>query len=267
MNRSEQLIMKALDQPDFIRLDLREEADSTNRIAKQMGQEGASEGYLVIADRQTAGRGRLGRSFSSPKGTGLYMSLLLRPDMPASEAVRITAAAAVATAEAVNVLSGAAAGIKWVNDLYLNGRKICGILTESVLGNNGDKPDYAVLGIGVNVAEPDGGFDASIADKAGAVFKRGQMPEGFRERLAAEIVNRFLPYYRNLFGEELLKRYREWSILSGKEVYVYRTFAEKEEGKLAEVLGIEADFGLRVRFTDGTEEVLSTGEVSIRQKQ
>ncbi|MBO4697157.1 MAG: biotin--[acetyl-CoA-carboxylase] ligase [Lachnospiraceae bacterium] len=267
MNRNEQLIMNALDQPDFIRLDLREEADSTNRIAKQMGQDGAPEGYLVIADRQTAGRGRLGRSFSSPKGTGLYMSLLLRPDMPASEAVRITAAAAVAAAEAVNALSGADAGVKWVNDLYLNGRKICGILTESVLGSNGDKPEYAVLGIGINLTEPEGGFDASIADKAGAIWKRGEMPDGFRERLAAEIVNRFLPYYRNLFGAELLKRYRELSVLPGKEVLVYRTFAEKEEGKPAKVLGIEEDFGLLVRFEDGTEEVLSTGEVSLKWKQ
>ncbi|MBO4324357.1 MAG: biotin--[acetyl-CoA-carboxylase] ligase [Lachnospiraceae bacterium] len=258
--------MKALDQPDFIRLDLREEADSTNRIAKQMGLDGVPEGYLVIADRQTAGRGRLGRSFASPKGTGLYMSLLLRPDMPASEAVRITAAAAVAAAEAVNALSGADAGIKWVNDLYLNGRKICGILTESVLGSSG-KPEYAVLGIGINLTEPDGGFDVSIADKAGAIWKRGEMPEGFRERLAAEIVNRFLPYYRNLFGAELLKRYRELSVLTGKEVLVYRTFMEKEEGRAAEVLGIEADFGLRVRFEDGTEEILSTGEVSLKWKQ
>ena len=243
------------------------EKDSTKQaIAKIERDYGVPEGYLVIADRQTAGRGRLGRSFASPKGTGLYMSLLLRPDMPASEAVRITVAAAVAAAEAVNALSGADAGIKWVNDLYLNGRKICGILTESVLGSS-DKPEYAVLGIGINLTEPDGGFDASIADKAGAIWKRGEMPEGFRERLAAEIVNRFLPYYRNLFGAELLKHYRELSVLTGKEVLVYRTFMEKEEGRAVEVLGIEEDFGLRVRFEDGTEEILSTGEVSLKWKQ
>lgn len=266
MNEREKIISEYLNQPERIRLDLREEVDSTNLLARQMGAQGTPEGYLAIADCQTAGRGRLGRTFQSPQGTGLYMSLLLRPDMPSCDTVRITTAAAVAVSEAVTELCGQEARIKWVNDIWLNDRKVCGILTESVLKNDCGKPDYAVLGIGVNLTEPEGGFDASIAGIAGALWKRGQAPENARERLAAAIVNRFLVYYGDLYNPEILSRYRAYSLMPGRMVEVYDTFAEKGDGRPAEALGIDDDFGLQVKYADGRVETLSTGEVSLRLK-
>lgn len=267
MKQNEQQIKELLHQPDLFRLDLHEETDSTNLLCRQMGTKGELEGYVAIADAQTAGRGRLGRSFQSPSGTGLYMSLLLRPKMPAAEALRITTAAAVAVAEAVTAVCGRTARIKWVNDIYLGERKVCGILTESVLSEEPGRLSFAVLGIGVNLTEPEGGFDESIAGIAGALFERNAVPEHARERLAAEILNQFYDMYQNLTDPGILARYREYSLLLGRTVEVYPALAEKKDGRIAEVLSVSDDFGLRVRFQDGTCETLSTGEVSLRLKE
>ena len=128
-----------------------EEIDSTNRYVKQLGAAGAPEGRVVIANRQSAGRGRLGRSFFSPGEKGIYMSVLLRPEIELERAVLITSMAAVAVARAIERVSDIPAKIKWVNDIFLNRKKVCGILTESGINAETGKLEYAVLGIGVNV--------------------------------------------------------------------------------------------------------------------
>lgn len=263
MKQSEILIREHLNKPEFFRLDLREETDSTNTVVKRKGIEGEPEGYLCVADHQTAGKGRLGRTFVSPD-SGLYMSLLLRPAMSAADTLRITPAAAVAAAEAITALCGRPAEIKWVNDIYMGGRKICGILTESVLSQDGDGIALAVLGIGVNIALPKDGFPAEIEAIAGAIYPYGEAPEGFRERLCAEIWNRFLPYYADLKSPELLKRYRELSFLPGKRVRVIETTSDPSRYRIATVDGITDDYGLAVTFDDGTRKVLATGEVSLK---
>ena len=197
-----------LDNPERFRIVCREEETSTNTAVKEKAREGEEEGYLLIAERQTAGRGRLGRTFESPEQTGLYMSLLLRPDCEPKKALHITTAAAVAVAEAIRELTGRKAEIKWVNDVYVDGRKVCGILTESALDAGSGRMAYAVLGIGVNVTEPKEGFARTIAHIAGALYDFGQEPEAFREKLAAEICNRFLALYPDMHSVRLAERYR-----------------------------------------------------------
>ena len=234
---------------------LRESA-STNDDVKAAARRGEAEGLVVIADHQTAGRGRLRRAFFSPGGTGLYMSVLLRPALPATSSALVTAAAAVAVAEAIEHVSGRSAQIKWVNDIFLGGRKVCGILTEGSVGPDGAL-QYAVLGIGVNVAPPPGGFPEELRPIACAVFE-GSAPEGARARLAAEILTRFRRF-RNLEARQFLPAYRARSMVLGRRVAV----SLGEEVFPARALSIDDDCHLIVETERGVLP-LCAGEVSIR---
>ncbi|MBQ7922945.1 MAG: biotin--[Clostridia bacterium] len=235
--------------------------ESTNTYVKQAGDKGASEGLLVIAEKQTGGRGRRGRTFYSPEGTGLYMSLLLKPDVIPEDALHITTCAAVAAAEAIEAISGRKTGIKWVNDVFMDGRKVCGILTESALSAEQGKLQYAVLGIGVNIFVPADDFPEDIRTIAGAVFTK-KPEEDTRATLAAEIVARFLRYYPTLGQKEYMQAYRDRMILFGKTVIVHSAGGEVlGEGQC---LDLDEELGLVVRMTDGEIRTLSTGEVSIR---
>lgn len=237
---------------------------STNTCLKAQAAEGAPEGTLLVALEQSAGKGRLGRSFSSPRQSGIYMSLLLRPKMAAKDALMLTTAIAAAAAETIRELTGLPVGIKWVNDLYLNGRKICGILTEAALDFESQGLEYAVVGIGINLEEPAGGFDESIRNIAGALFAAGGTPVGFRAGLVAGIIDRFLEYYDRLEEKPFLNTYRELSCIIGKDVRVIDNIYNPGSARTATVLGIDEDCRLLVRFADGHEEALSSGEVSLR---
>ena len=234
---------------------------STNATAKQMAVEGAQNGAVVIAERQSAGRGRMGRSFFSPDGTGLYMSLIVRRDMPISHATRLTTAAAVAVAQAIEQVSGRTARIKWVNDIYLDGKKACGILTEGGICSEGGRLEYAVIGIGVNVAPPAGGFPSDISDIATAVFDRAGAAHGAREALAAEILNRLMPMLDNITSLDILNEYRRRSLIQEQCVLVHRAGVPP---RAAHALGVDEEFRLLVRYEDGTTEALDSGEVSVR---
>ena len=226
---------------------------STNNDIKAAAAKGAPEGLVIIAGEQTAGKGRLGRSFWSPRDTGLYFSILLRPRVSAADALSITTAAAVAVSEAIDELTGLHAGIKWVNDIYISGRKVCGILTEASLMPDGGM-DLAVLGIGVNVAEND--FPDDIRDKAGSIGAASDI----RPALAAGILTRFFAYYDDLPSKGYMDEYRARSILSGKTV-------EYEQGgvmRTAEVIGTDDSARLIVRDADGKTSYLSSGEVNIK---
>ncbi len=232
---------------------------STNGALKEAGADGASEGTVRIARRQTAGRGRLGRSFYSPEQTGLYLSLLLRPTLPAEKALRITAAAALAGSLAVETVFGVAPGIKWVNDLYIQRKKVAGILTEAVFTPSG-RMDFAVLGIGVNLTAPSGGFPEDIKDIAGAVLP-APVPEG-RARLAAAFLTEFTRLYKDL-GEEspaFLPAYRERCFFLGETVEVITP----GEAYVAKALDIAEDLALVVRREDGGICHLHAGEIRIR---
>jgi len=218
------------------------QVDSTNRIVKELAQQGAAEGTVLFAEYQTAGRGRLGRSFFSPAGSGLYFTVLLRPEGAAVDALKLTVAAGVAVAEAVKQVTGLDLKIKWVNDLYLGDKKVCGILAEGALRPEGGLT-YCALGIGLNVFAPEGGF-GELSSIAGALLKQPQ--EGLRERLARAILDRFFAYYRDLEHPALLAGYRERSYLQGKTVTAVR--------------GDDKYRGVVVGIGDGAELLLQVGD-------
>lgn len=241
---------------------------STNTLIREAAAQGAPEGLVILAGNQTAGRGRLGRSFFSPEDSGLYMSLLLRPTMEAGQAVLLTTAAAVAVCDGIEAATGFEPRIKWVNDVFLNGKKICGILTEAAFGTENGRLEYAVPGIGVNVYEPEGGFPAELAAIAGSVCGpagQGASPAlscgpDVRNRLAGEILARFWDYYRVLDSRSFLESYRRRSLVIGRPVLVVRNTGSRP----AKALAIDDSCRLLVRYDDGSEEFLSTGEISIR---
>ena len=225
------------------------ELPSTNDFLKSEAINGAPDGLVAVARRQTAGKGRLGRSFFSP-GSGLYMSVLLRRDIPAASAHLITPMAAVAVAESLEALGSEPAGIKWVNDIYIAGKKVCGILTET--GLSGDCLDYAVVGIGVNICDPEGGYPPEIADRAGSAFI--DPPSGAEKRLAAEILKRLDGGLRDICARGFLDEYRRRSVLIGKRV--------EAAGTAGTAVGIDSDCRLVIKTDDGREISVGTGEVN-----
>lgn len=234
--------------------------DSTNIIAKRMAAEGCSAGKVIVADGQTAGRGRLGRSFHSPRGTGLYISIVLRPQGDAAKPELITTAAAVAVCRAIEGVAGDRPAIKWVNDVLLNGRKVCGILTEGSTTPSGAL-DYAVLGIGINLVVPEGGFPAEIADIAGALFESTAAPADLADRMAATLLDGFAKLY--VFSadhSEIIQAYKDYCTTPGRRVTVVRGSSRRS----AYALGLDDSLHLHVRYDDGEEEALSHGEISIR---
>lgn len=233
--------------------------DSTNALLRERANAGAPEGSVILAGTQTRGRGRLGRQFYSPADSGLYLSLLLRPaGWSPAQAVRVTTMAAVAACQAIEAVSGREAAIKWVNDIFMDGRKVSGILTEGSFNLEIGSLDYIVLGIGINLYPPDAGFPADISATAGAVFP--QPCSDGKNRVAAEFLNRFLGIYRSGDLAGYTAEYRRRSFILGKAVDVL-----SPEGKRPAVaLDVDGDCRLLVRYEDGTVEQLSSAEVSVR---
>lgn len=233
--------------------------NSTNTAVREKAAAGAAEGYTVIANSQTNGKGRIGRSFFSPSDTGIYMSLLLRPaGYSSQQAVKITTMAAVAACEAIETVSGQKAQIKWVNDIYINGKKVSGILTEASFGLENGFLDYAVLGIGINVYPPKGGFPKELDGIAGSVFHESH--DDGKNHLAAEFLNRFMSYYTAQDKTEYTDKYRSRSLVIGKEIQVLFSGCQKK----AVALDVDQDCRLIVKYEDGKTESLSSGEISVR---
>lgn len=238
-----------------------ERLDSSNQTAKRLALAGAPHGTLVLAGQQSAGRGRMGRRFESPAGKGIYLSLVLRVPVPASKALGVTVGAAVAVARAVQKLCGIELGIKWVNDLYYQGKKVCGILTEAALDLESGMLDYAVLGLGFNVAAPADGWPEDLRDVAGALYDGSPAP-GARAALAAAFLNAFWPLYRAGPRSGYLDEYRRRQALTGQRVLVT---PRRGTPRAAQVQGIDDECKLVVRF-DGESRpaALNSGEVSVR---
>lgn len=233
---------------------------STNTVLKALAAEGAPAGLALIAGEQTAGRGRMGRSFYSPADSGLYLSLLLRPNVSAVEATRLTACAAVAVAETIEELSGRPAQIKWVNDIFVDGRKVCGILTEASVDCENGMMHYVIIGLGVNTRVPAGDFPEELKGIAGAAFDADSIPE-LRCRLAAGILDRLATYTQNPGAPLVFEGYRSRSLVLGKQINI---LAPGRDPVPAEVLDLEEDYALLVRLPDGSTTRLNSGEVSIR---
>lgn len=235
-----------------------ESTESTNLLCQNKASEGFGEGYVAIASAQSAGRGRRGRSFYSPPGTGLYLSILLEPrNYPGSAALDLTTMAAVAVCEAIEAVSDKNCDIKWVNDVYIDGKKVCGILSEASFSVEDGGISSVVVGIGINLYRPKGGFPKEIENIACSIFDKKE--GGKRSALAAEVINRFMAYYRNPKGPSHFDEYKRRSMLIDKDVDVILAGATKK----AHVLGLSDNCGLMVRYDDGSEETLSFGEVSV----
>ncbi len=237
------------------------ETDSTNREARAYSVACAERKSAVfIADGQTAGRGRRGRSFCSLHGVGLYMSFLLYPEGELCDFTAITTYTAVAVCRAIERICGLCADIKWVNDIYYKGKKLGGILTEGALSSDMRTAEHVVVGIGLNVLRcelPDGLSDIAISLEEAC----GRRLD--RNLLAVEIICELLGGLDSLSSPAVLEEYRRRCFLIGREITVHRL----DRSYPARVLGIGEDMSLRIRLGDGRVENLITGEISVREKQ
>ena len=237
-----------------------ETIDSTNLQAKKMGLQGAPHGAALIAKTQTAGRGRLGRSFHSPEGSGIYLSMLLRPGCHATELMHLTCAVGVAVCDAIESVTGLRPGIKWTNDLVFGKRKLGGILTELSMDSAGNV-DFAVVGIGINCAQKAEDFPEDIRNTATSLAeitgKDTDIP-----RVTAAILTALHTMSDRLIShrEEILAQYRADCVTLGKEISVV-TPTSVRHGVAAD---IDPEGALLVDFPDGHRESVSSGEVSIR---
>jgi len=247
---------------------IHESLESTNITAKELAESGTEHGTVIIANHQTAGKGRFGRDFYSPPDHGLYMSIILCPArLGFSVPSLITAYAAVVVCEAIETVCGfsdKSPQIKWVNDIFLDGKKICGILTESVKMLSDKDLQCVVLGIGVNFSTPTQGFPADLRQSAGSLFEAdtflGQ-PSATRNRLAAEIINHIVLSANRYDREQMLDKYRQRIFLLGRKVIITEIDGCSFEGVAIDV----DDIGrLVVKREDGELLSLFAGEVSVR---
>lgn len=236
--------------------------DSTNVYARRIAAEGAPHGTIVAAAHQTAGKGRLARRFESPEGQGVYLSVILRPEMPLAELNTLTLMAAVVMLDTIEELTGVRPGIKWTNDIYLNGRKLCGILTECSVGEGG-KAEYAVVGIGLNLYQQREDFAEEIRSIAGSLVSETGVRVSRTDYIAC-----LAKHFERVFSdgafpqnkEAVLVRYREAVFFLGKKVEV-RGYADCWP---ATALDIDEEGRLVVRAEDGSLHALNSGEISIR---
>lgn len=233
--------------------------DSTNTQAKVMAKQGAPHGTVLIAGHQSGGRGRMGRSFSSPAGVGLYLSLILRPNCAATELMHLTCAAGVAACDAMQQSCHIRPGIKWINDLILENRKLGGILTEMSVDPATGTVEYAVIGIGINCLQSAEDFPPELQDIAISLKTAGCQPN--MAQLAASLICSLYEMSLQLQDPDtVMKRYRQDCITLGQEVVVLKG-DEKQSGT---ALDVDDKGALVVRFCDGSLKAVNSGEVSVR---
>lgn len=236
------------------------ETDSTNDCLKQLAADGAPHGTVILSDHQTVGHGRRGRSFLSPAGVGLYLSILLRPACPPTRLMHLTCAAGVAMCDAVEKSVGFRPGIKWTNDLVSGRRKLGGILTELRLNSQG-LVDYAIVGIGINCCQTPLDFPPEIREIAGSLsMAAGQTVDRFR--VAAAELDALYAMSQGLLTrqEAILAQYRRDCITLGQEISLVRG----EEVRHGKALDVDGEGALVVLFPDGHREAINSGEVSVR---
>ena len=238
-----------------------ESIDSTNTRARELALQGAPHGTVLVADHQTAGRGRLGRSFLSPAGTGIYLSVILRPNCPPLELMHLTCAVAAAMCDAVEKAAGFRPGIKWTNDLVHEGKKLGGILTE--LGFRPDGiTDYAIIGIGINCCQEAGDFPEEIRDMAASLQAVSGKPAN-RPQIAAAMIQALYDMDQHLLTEKsaIMDQYRKDCITLGREISLVTAGSAPRYGT---AVALDNNGALVVRFRDGSQETVNCGEISIR---
>lgn len=231
--------------------------DSTNNYAKTIAASGAPHGTAVIADTQTGGRGRLGRSFLSPPGAGLYLSVVLRPQVDSAQALLLTSAAAVAVCRAVDRFVTTPAQIKWVNDVYLGGKKLCGILTEAVSDLESGHVEFVVIGIGINLTCA--AFPEELKEIAVSLeeYREGKVGRG---ALAAAVLEELEQVCGQLDTAAFMQEYKRRSCVIGKRVKAIRAGISRE----VFIEDIDDTGALLVRNEAGEPECINSGEISIR---
>ena len=234
------------------------EVDSTNEKAKALALEGADEGTVIVADTQSAGKGRMGRKFESPSGAGIYMSMILRPRFDMRNGVLITTAAAVAVCRAIKVVTDIKPGIKWVNDIYVEKRKVAGILTEGITDLESGTIESVIVGIGLNFKAIPEAYPKELLDKIGWLFD-GVSPNITRNEMAAAIINELWNISENLEDRSFISEYKALSILLGRDIF----YIEGGQKYPAKVVDID-DNGALIVENEGVNKRLSSGEISIR---
>ncbi len=230
---------------------------STNTLVVQQALQHQKEGYVLIAGQQTKGKGRTGHSFYSPNQTGIYLSILLRPtQLTPMEATNITSMAAVSACEAIEKF-GLHPKIKWINDIFIDEKKVSGILTEASISMESKRMEYVVLGIGFNVYAPENGFPEDIQFIAGAIFN--EKVEDGRNRLTAYFLNSFMKYYQKWNKEEYYQSYKDHSMILNKEIFIVTPTGNK----YVYAKDIDTNFELVVE-DQGETKILSSGEVHIK---
>lgn len=228
--------------------------DSTNTYIKNLPEKERVDGLIVVADRQTAGRGRMGRTFKSD-GKGIYMSFVIKTDCAVSEALVLTSSVAVSVCRAIEKFCGINAGVKWVNDIVYGGRKLCGILTEAV-NVSGDKAECFIIGIGVNVNEES--FTDDLKDKAVSlkmILNRSVDKEKLLLILKEELNEMKVSCFNE--KENFYKEYVKRSVMFGKKVVL------SGDDRPAEVIGIDRNYVLVIKYSDGEIKKINSGDISV----
>ncbi len=241
-----------------------ETVDSTNNLAKGQALQGAPEGASYLAEEQTGGKGRLGRSFVSPHGCGIYLSLLLRPDCAPAALAHVTAMAGVAACDAIEAVCGVRPGIKWTNDLILEGKKVAGILTELSAQWESGTLESLVIGIGINCNHRETDFPEELRDKAASIAMiTGERVD--RNLLAARLIARLYDLSQGLFQDKArwMAQYARDCITLGRQVQVIRG----DRVRQGTATGLDENGALLVTYENGEQGVVFSGEVSVRSDQ
>ena len=233
---------------------------STNDVLKQLALQGAPEGTVLVADSQSGGRGRLGRTFLSPSGVGIYLSVLLRPACMPGELMHLTCASALAACDAIEQAAGFRPGVKWTNDIVYQKRKLAGILTELGLNQDGSTA-YAIIGIGINCTQQPEDFPKELQEIAGSL-KMVSEREIDRTLVAAKMIEAFYEMNRGLLEKksQMISDYRKACITLGQEISVFRNGISRH----GRALDVDEDGALLVAYVDGSTETVNSGEVSVR---
>jgi len=235
-----------------------EKITSTNTVLKELAQSGEPENTILLSEHQTAGRGRLGKTFFSPSGCGVYLSYLLRPEIKPKDSVFITVAAAVSMVRAIESIFNVKTQIKWVNDIYYNNKKLCGILTEGKILNQ-NTLSYAVLGVGVNIKTPPDGYPEDFAYKTTNLEKiTGEISDDKKWKLIGEFINNFDKVFSDK-SFSYVKEYKEASCIIDCEIEIL----SGEYKGIAHVVDIDERARLIVK-KDGKTILLDSGDISIR---
>jgi len=245
------------DYADKFTMDVYEEIGSTNNVLKENAAS-LPNWHAAISNSQSAGKGRIGRSFFSPKGTGAYVSVLIRHDLPLTDAEHITTVAAIAACRAIDEFTDSKASIKWINDVFVEGKKTCGILTEASINIESYTMDWVVVGIGFNIYEPEGGFPEELKNIAGAISKK--RIKDLRSKISAGFLRHFYDLFNMLPDTGYIEEYKKRSFVIGLPVNVIKFGSSTP----AVAVDIDKDCHLIVRYEDGQMETLNSGEVSIR---